>query len=79
MGVEVNGPRGRCTLVVGCCCSRNSQSSPVTLLQLCGSVRDLWHALMCVFLCDDRCVLDWSGALACSRPVVCVDECVVFM
>jgi hypothetical protein len=78
MGVEVNGPSGWCTVVVGSC-SRNSQSSPVALLQIWGSVRGLWYALMCVFLCDERCVLAWSGVLAYSRPVVCVDECVVFV
>jgi hypothetical protein len=79
MGVEVSGLHGWCTVVVGSCCFQNSQSSPVALLQLCGSVRGLCYALMFVFLCDDRRVLDWSGTLACSRPVVCVDECVVFM
>jgi hypothetical protein len=26
-----------------------------------------------------RCVLAWLGVLACCRPVVCVDVCVVIM
>jgi hypothetical protein len=79
MGVEVNGPCGWCMVVVGSCCSRNAQNSQVALWQLGGNVRVLWYALMCVFVCDDRCLLAWSGLLAYSRPVVYVDVCVVFM
>lgn len=68
MGV---GPCGWCTVVVGSCCSWNLQNSPVSLLHLCGNIRDLWYAFMCVFLCDDRCVLAQSGALACLTVLLC--------
>jgi hypothetical protein len=44
-------------VVAGSCCTWHSQSSLVALFQLCGNFRDLWYALIYMFLHDDR----WLG------------------